>query len=209
MKLVIIGKPGSGKGTQSESVSNHFGIAHISTGDILRNEIKNETKVGKTVQELIKKGNFVPDDLIIQIMKQRLSKKDCEKGFIIDGFPRTLSQAQQLEKFTNIDKVIAIDISDEAVVERISGRRVCSSCGATVHISTHKEPLCEHCCGQLEVRSDGDPQTVKNRLNVFEKQTKPVIAFYEKQGKLVWIGNDSREIMFENIKNQLRKMKGE
>ena len=189
MKLILLGPPGAGKGTQAEILSKRLGIDTISTGVMLRTAIREETELGKLAQGYINRGELVPDDVVVGIVKERLSMDDCKKGFILDGFPRTTAQAEALSQTgIEIDKVLSLEVSDEAIVERLSGRRECKKCGTPYHISfnpTKKEGICDACGGELIQRPDDNEETVKNRINVYHEQTEPIKEYYEKTGKLV------------------------
>lgn len=188
MKLIMLGAPGAGKGTQAILLSERYEIPTISTGVIIRNAIKNGTETGKMAKDYIEKGQLVPDSVVIGIIKERLGEDDCKNGFILDGFPRTIPQAEALDEFgIEIDKVLDIEVPDEAIVERLSGRRECSRCGATYHISNNpskKEDKCERCDGDLVCRKDDAPETVLSRLEVYHSQTEPLIEFYKNKGIL-------------------------
>lgn len=189
MKLILLGPPGAGKGTQAEILSEKLNIQTISTGVMLRTAIREKTELGETASRYINDGKLVPDDVMVAIVKERLSQDDCKNGFILDGFPRTICQAEALtETGMQIDKVLSIEVSDETVIERLSGRRECSECGTPYHIiynpSANGE-ICEKCGGKLICRKDDNEETVKNRLRVYHEQTEPIKAYYEKQGKLV------------------------
>lgn len=189
MKLILLGPPGAGKGTQAEILSKRLGIDTISTGVMLRTAIREETELGKLAQGYINRGELVPDDVVVGIVKERLSMDDCKKGFILDGFPRTTAQAEALSQTgIEIDKVLSLEVSDEAIIERLSGRRECKKCGTPYHISfnpTKKEGICDACGGELIQRPDDNEETVKNRINVYHEQTEPIKEYYEKTGKLV------------------------
>lgn len=188
MNLVLMGPPGAGKGTQGEILSKRLGIDTISTGVMLRTAIKEQTEVGKIAEQYINDGKLVPDDVIVKIVKERLQKPDCAKGFILDGFPRTTAQAEALTKSgVKIDKVLSLEVEDDKIVERLSSRRECSKCGAPYNIISNKpqtEGKCDKCGGDLIQRADDNPETIKNRLNVYHEQTEPIKAYYEKQGLL-------------------------
>lgn len=195
MKLILLGAPGAGKGTQAEVICEHLSIPAISTGNIIREAVKNETDMGIQAKSYIEQGKLVPDDIIINIIKERLAMPDCKNGFILDGVPRTVAQAEALEQMgIEIDRVLNIEVSDDIIMQRLSGRRVCSACGASYHIE-HKpaavEGLCDRCGGALIVRKDDEPETVKERLNVYHKQTEPLIEFFEKRGKLTTVKGQS------------------
>ena len=189
MNLVLMGPPGAGKGTQGEILSKRLGIDTISTGVMLRTAIKEQTDVGKMAEKYINDGKLVPDDVIVKIVKERLEKPDCAKGFILDGFPRTTAQAEALtESGVKIDKVLSLEVDEEKIVERLSSRRECRECGAPYNVISNKpqtEGKCDKCGGDLIQRADDNPDTIKNRLNVYHEQTEPIKAYYEKQGLLV------------------------
>ena len=188
MKLVLLGAPGAGKGTQAEIFSKMLSIPTISTGNILRAAMKNGTPVGLKAKEYVESGKLVPDDVIIGIVCERLAEPDCANGYILDGMPRTIPQAEALE--TNgieVDCALSIEIADEVIIERMSGRRTCKDCSATFHIVSNPpkvEGVCDSCGGELAIRKDDAPETVKNRLKVFHDETEPLKAFYEKMGIL-------------------------
>ena len=191
MNLIFLGAPGAGKGTQAEIVSEKYNIPAVSTGNIIREAMKNGTEMGTKAQEFVQKGELVPDDVVIGIIKERLAENDCANGFILDGFPRTIPQAEALDKMgVVIDKVIDIEVSDDKIVTRMSGRRVCPNCGASYHIE-YKKPakdgVCNSCGTELIIRKDDKPEVVLDRLNIYHEQTEPLKDFYEKAGKLVII----------------------
>ena len=188
MRLILLAAPGAGKGTQAEKLSEHFGIPTISTGAILRKNIKDETKLGMLAKRYIDDGNLVPDDVMIEVVKSRLSEADCKDGFILDGFPRTLNQAEELEKSgIVIDAVLNIHVADETIIERLSGRLECSKCAATFHKQyrrPEKEGVCDNCGGELITRADDNPETVASRLKTYHTQTEPLIKFYQSRDLL-------------------------
>ena len=186
--LILLGAPGAGKGTQAEQICKHFSIPAISTGNIIREALKSGTEMGLKAKAYTEAGKLVPDDVVIGIIRERLAKDDCQNGFILDGFPRTIPQAEALDGMgVRIDKVIDIDVPDGSIVRRMSGRRVCERCGASYHL-LYKRPAvegkCDLCAGALVQREDDHPDTVKARLAVYHEQTEPLKAYYEKQGKL-------------------------
>lgn len=193
MKLILLGAPGAGKGTQAEILSKKLGIPTISTGNILRAAIKNGTPVGLKAKAYVESGALVPDDVIIGIMAERLAEGDCAKGYILDGMPRTIPQAEALEAAgVGIDCALSIEIADETIIERMSGRRTCTSCGATYHVVSappKTEGVCDNCGAELTIRKDDAPETVKSRLKVYHKETEPLKAFYEARGKLKSVEN--------------------
>lgn len=185
MNLIFLGPPGAGKGTQAVRVCERLGIPQISTGDILRRAIKNETPTGLAAKSYIDKGQLVPDSVVIDIVRERLEHEDCRGGYLLDGFPRTVAQAEALETFARIDAVIDIEVSDEKLVERLSGRRVCLSCGGTYHVSRLNGSMtCEKCGNELIQRDDDKAETVLSRLTVYHAQTEPLIDFYTQRGLL-------------------------
>ena len=188
MNIIMLGAPGAGKGTQAAVLCEHFGIPTISTGNMIREALKNGTEMGLKAKSFMDEGKLVPDEVVIGIVKERLSQDDCSKGFILDGFPRTIPQAEALDKMgVEIQYVINIDVADERIIKRMSGRRVCENCGRPFHIVTlkpKKEGVCDDCGGTLVQRKDDHPDTVKDRLRVYHEQTEPLKEYYEKQGKL-------------------------
>lgn len=191
MKLILLGAPGAGKGTQAEIISRMCGIPTISTGNILRAAIKNGTPVGLQAREYIDSGRLVPDEVIIGIITERLAQDDCANGYILDGVPRTINQAQVMEDSgIEIDRAVALEVEDEAIIKRMSGRRVCENCGASFHVVTNPpkaEGCCDSCGGALVVRSDDAPGTVKARLTQYHAETEPLKGFYAERGKLVTV----------------------
>lgn len=191
MKLIMLGAPGAGKGTQAAVLEEKLSIPAISTGAIIRTAIKEKTQLGIEAKKYIDNGQLVPDDMVISLLDERLSMPDCKKGFILDGFPRTLTQAQALEeKNTDIDYVISLDVDDSIIIKRLSGRRECPECAATYHIShnpSQKGELCERCGAKLIVREDDMPETIRKRLEVYHKQTEPLKKFYKDRNKLVTV----------------------
>ena len=189
MKLILLGPPGAGKGTQAEILSKRLGIDTISTGVMLRTAIREGTDLGKLAEGYINEGKLVPDDVVVGIVKERLNKEDCGKGFILDGFPRTTAQAEALDEAgIDIDKVLSLEVSDETIIERLSGRRECKACGTPYHVAfkpSAKGDRCQECGGELIQRADDNEETVKNRIKIYHEQTEPIKDYYEKKGKLV------------------------
>lgn len=189
MKLILLGAPGAGKGTQAEKIVEKYGIPAISTGNIIRAALKEGTEMGLKAKSYMEAGQLVPDEVVIGIIKDRLKEKDCENGFILDGFPRTIPQAQALEDMgIEIDKVLDIEVSDEAITKRMSGRRVCSKCANSYHLEYKKpqvEGVCDACGGELVQRKDDAPETVQARLAEYHEMTEPLKDFYQNLGKLV------------------------
>lgn len=192
MKIIMLGAPGAGKGTQAKMIADKFSIPHISTGDIFRANIKNGTELGMEAKKYMDQGLLVPDELTVKILLDRVAQDDCKNGYVLDGFPRTIPQAEVLDKALTelgdkIDYAINVDVPDENIINRMSGRRACVTCGATyhvIHIPPKSEGICDKCGAQLILRDDDKPETVKNRLNVYHKQTQPLIDFYSSKGVL-------------------------
>ena len=204
MKLIFLGAPGAGKGTQAEIVSDTLQIPTISTGNIIREALKSGTEMGLKAKSYMDAGTLVPDDVVIGIIQERLAKPDCEKGFILDGFPRTIPQAEALDRMgIIIDRVIDIDVADDVIAQRVSGRRVCPDCGSSYHIDFKQpkvEGICDRCGATLIQRKDDLPETVKNRLSVYHEQTEPLVNFYKGQGKLVSVkGQETIEATTELV----------
>ena len=214
LRLILLGAPGAGKGTQADIISAKYGIPQISTGVILREEIAKGSELGTRVKGIIDAGNLVPDEDVVAIVKERLKQDDCKNGYILDGFPRTIPQAEALDKMlaeldSKIDVVISIEVADEDIVRRMSGRRVCKKCGASYHVEYNPSPAGENCgkCGEtLSVRADDDPKVVADRLKVYHEKTAPLKAFYEKQGKLkVAVGCEKLEDTTANVEAALKE----
>ena len=193
MKLILLGPPGAGKGTQAEILNKKLGIPTISTGNILRAAVKNGTPVGLKAKEYMDAGQLVPDEVIIGVISERLAEADCQNGFILDGVPRTIPQAEALEKAgISFDAVVSIEISDEEIVERMAGRRVCTACGAPYHVKNMPpkvEGVCDACGGKLEARADDKPEVVRDRLQVYHKETAPLKDFYAARNLLKTVDN--------------------
>lgn len=192
MKIIMLGAPGAGKGTQAKMIAEQYAIPHISTGDIFRSNIKNGTELGKKAKAYMDAGQLVPDELTVELVLDRIKQADCMKGYILDGFPRTIPQATALDAALNdrgekIEFAINVDVPDENIVRRMSGRRACVGCGATYHVvynPTKEEGICDVCQGELILRDDDKPETVQKRLQVYHDQTQPLIDHYEKKGVL-------------------------
>jgi adenylate kinase len=214
MNVILLGPPGAGKGTQATTIVKEYRIPHISTGDIFRENIKNGTELGKKAQEYMNQGELVPDDLVIEIATDRLAREDCHQGFLLDGFPRTVHQAEELDGFLEgrgdkVHHVLNISVAKEELIRRLIGRRVCKNCGATYHIETMKpkvEGVCDVCGGELVQRADDNRETVENRIDVYEQQTMPLIDYYEKAGVLVHIDGS---LGLENVFTKIREVLGE
>jgi len=188
MNIVLLGSPGIGKGTYAEILSEKYNIPHISTGQLFREEIDKKTELGKIVDDYVNRGELVPDEITIKLVKERLKKRDCKNGFLLDGFPRTIHQAKALEKITKIDKVLNFVASEEVIVDRLSGRRTCRKCGAIYHIKNvppKVEGVCDKCGGELYQREDETLEAVRIRMKEYNKKTKPLVDYYKKRGLLV------------------------
>ena len=212
MKLLIMGRPGAGKGTQAVNIKEYFGIPHISTGDMFRAAIKNQTKLGVTAKGYMDKGQLVPDEVTIGIVQERLLEDDCKKGFLLDGFPRTIAQAEALETFLKangivLDAVLDVNVPAEILVRRMVGRRVCKGCGATFHVEFNapkQEGICDVCGTPLIQRADDTYETANSRLEVYDNNTAPLLDFYNTRGLLKTVnGDQALDKVFEDIKNVL------
>lgn len=202
--IILLGAPGAGKGTQAAMIAEEFKVPHISTGDILRRNMKEGTPLGLKAKAFVESGGLVPDEVVIGLVEDRLSQEDCKNGYILDGFPRTIAQAEALDKVSRIDLAINIDVPFETIVSRLGGRRVCV-CGETYHVSMlNGETTCKRCGKELFIRDDDKPETVKNRLKVYSDQTQPLIDYYRSQNKVVDIkANGTKEEIFADIKKVL------
>lgn len=216
MNLVLMGLPGAGKGTQAEKIVEKYGVPHISTGDMFRAAMKDETELGLKAKSFMDKGELVPDEVTIGIVNERLAKADCEDGFLLDGFPRTVAQAEALEDILfglnrKIDYVINVEVDQDILMARLTGRRICKTCGATYHLEFNppaKEDTCDRCGGELYQRADDNAETVQNRLDVNVKQTAPLLAFYSEKGYLKNInGQQDINVVFENIDELLKGLR--
>lgn len=212
MKIIMLGAPGAGKGTQAKQIAEKYSIPHISTGDIFRANIKNNTELGQKAKGYMDQGLLVPDELTCDLVMDRIAQDDCENGFVLDGFPRTIPQAEALDKALtaigqSMDFAIDVDVPDANIVERMSGRRACLECGATYHIVAippKKEGICDKCGSELVLREDDKPETVQKRLDVYHEQTQPLIDYYNKQGILKSVdGTQEMEKVFADITNIL------
>lgn len=208
MKIIMLGAPGAGKGTQAKMIADKYGIPHISTGDIFRANIKEGTELGKKAKVFMDQGQLVPDELTCDLVVDRIKQDDCSKGYILDGFPRTIPQAECLDKALEalddkIDYAVNVDVPDENIVRRMSGRRACVGCGATYHVvynPTKTEGICDRCGKELILRDDDKPETVQKRLAVYHEQTQPLIEYYEKKGALAEVdGTKDMQEVFEAI----------
>lgn len=214
MRIVLLGSPGSGKGTQASKIIGKYNIPHISTGDIFRDNIKRLTSIGIEAKKFIDKGHLVPDELTLKIVEDRFIQPDCAEGFLLDGFPRTLVQAEALElELQNsgkaLDAVINLDVRDEAIISRMTGRRVCGKCGTTYNLTFNKPAVdntCDKCGGALLTREDDKLETVTNRLKVYKTETQPLIDFYKKKGILITVNGElDAEVVFQNICDALEQ----
>ena len=214
MKIIMLGAPGAGKGTQAEMICEKYNIPHVSTGDIFRANIKNGTALGTEAKQYMDKGLLVPDELTVKILLDRVAQDDCKDGYVLDGFPRTIPQAEVLDKALTelndkVDYAINVDVPDENIINRMSGRRACVSCGATYHIeyaAPKKEGICDKCGAELILRNDDKPETVKNRLSVYHDQTQPLIEYYSKKGILKEVdGTKAMNEVFNSIVDILSK----
>ena len=212
MKIIMLGAPGAGKGTQAKKIADRYNIPHISTGDIFRANIKNGTELGKKAKEYMDKGLLVPDELTLDLIMDRFKAEDCKNGYVLDGFPRTIPQAEALDAALvkigqKMDFAVDVDVPDENIVNRMSGRRACLNCGATYHIvynPSKKEGICDTCGQQLVLRDDDKPETVKKRLSVYHDQTQPLIDYYKNEGILAEVdGTKDMEEVFQDIVNIL------
>ena len=201
MKLILLGAPGSGKGTMAQKLTTALDIPQISTGDIFRKNLKEETPLGLQVKSIMASGALVPDEITIEIVKNRLAEDDCQKGYILDGFPRSIAQAKALDGFQQVDYAVNLDVDKEVVVKRLSGRRFCPDCSGTYHVSAlSDETVCPHCGGKLIIRADDAEETVRERQRVYESTTLPLLEYYDKQGKLLTVdGNGTVEEVYDRI----------
>ena len=214
MKIIMLGAPGAGKGTQAKKIAAQYAIPHISTGDIFRANIKNNTELGQKAKTYMDKGELVPDSLVVDLIMDRFKEADCANGYVLDGFPRTIPQAEALDNALKangekVDFAINVEVPDENIINRMSGRRACVGCGATYHIKynpTKVEGVCDACGEKLILRDDDKPETVKNRLSVYHEQTQPLIDYYNKAGVLAEVdGTKDMEDVFKDIVNILGK----
>ncbi len=204
MNLILLGAPGAGKGTQAVKIAKEYGIPHISTGDIFRANIKEGTPVGLKAKSYIDQGKLVPDEVVVELIQGRLKEADCNGGYLLDGFPRTIAQAEALDRITNIEKVINIDVDLSKLLKRIVGRRTCAKCGAGFNTATYSAPKCDQCGGELVQRADDTEETVSARLTVYENQTAPLIDYYKCKGVLVSVdGMKPIDEVAEEIKSVL------
>lgn len=214
MFVVLMGPPGAGKGTQAEKLCKEFGLIHVATGDIFRNAVKEGTEMGKKAKAYMDKGELVPDEIVLGIVKERLSKADCANGVVLDGFPRTIQQAEALDQVLEdlkmkINMVIILDINEDEVIDRLTGRRVCSNCGATYHIKYNPPKvrnICDYCSGELQQRSDDTIETVKDRIKIYNNLIPPLIDYYEQKGLFQKAnGSNLIDCVFAEIESFLQK----
>lgn len=206
MNIILLGAPGAGKGTQASMIVDRYGLPHISTGDIFRENIKNQTEIGLLAKSYIDKGQLVPDEVTCKIVEARIREDDCKNGYMLDGFPRTVAQADELDKISHVDLVINIDVDFSLLLDRLCGRRVCRACGESYHVSRlNGATTCARCGGELYQRKDDNPETVQSRLDVYKEQTAPLIEYYEKKGVLFNVVSDERppEVAFEKVAKKL------
>lgn len=210
MKLILLGPPGAGKGTQAKSISNKYNIPHISTGDIFRKNISEKTALGIEAKGYIDKGLLVPDELTVRIVEDRLRSDDCKMGYLLDGFPRTIYQAEELEKLDTLDYVLLLQVPDEFILSRMTGRRVCTGCGASFHVTNNPpkiEGICDLCGGELVQRKDDKKETVAQRIEVYKKQTEPLVNYYKDKGILKTVdGTLEIDEVFKSIVRVLKEI---
>lgn len=211
MKLVIFGPPSAGKGTQAQKLSKQYGIPQVATGDLLRKAVADKTPLGLKIKSYLDQGKLGPDEVIVQLIKERVAKPDCKNGFLLDGFPRTMGQAKELERMTDIDLVLSIVVDFDALVERAVGRRTCPKCSAVYHVKFNppmNEGVCEKCGSKLIQRDDDKEETVRNRLKIYQEQTAPLIEYYRKKGKLVDIdGSGGIDAVYSQMVKAISNMK--
>ena len=209
MNIILLSAPGAGKGTQASKITERYQVPHISTGDIFRENMKSETPIGIIAKHYIDQGHLVPDDVTCEIVEARLAESDCKNGFMLDGFPRTIVQAEELDRISNIDLVINIDVDFSLLLDRLCGRRVCKDCGESYHISRlNGKTDCARCGGALYQREDDNPETVQSRLNVYHTQTAPLIDYYKKKGLLFNApGSGTPDEVFEAVSKKLDTLK--
>ena len=208
MNIILLGAPGAGKGTQASKISDGYNLPHISTGDIFRENIKNQSPIGLLAKTYIDDGKLVPDEETCKIVEERISREDCKNGYMLDGFPRTIVQAEALDKMEKIDIVINLDVDFSLLLDRLCGRRVCKDCGESYHISRlNGETKCSRCGGELYQRKDDNPETVQSRLRVYHAQTAPLIEYYTKKGIIFNVESTTPEEVYEKISAKLDSLK--
>lgn len=205
MKIILLGAPGCGKGTQAKKITKDFNIPQISTGDLFRAIVKEESELANSIKAIMASGGLVPDELTVALLKDRISKEDCQNGFILDGFPRTVAQAKALEEISDIDAIILIDVDFDVIVERLSARRTCSGCGEIYNTESYSKDTCEKCGANLIQRDDDKPETIKHRLEVYEKNTSPLIDFYSDRLFKVK-GQDTPDQTYQPVKTYLESL---
>ncbi len=207
MNLIMMGPPGGGKGTYSSRISDEYDIPHVATGDIFRNEVDEGSELGKKIEEYLEEGELVPDETVNDVVRKRLSEPDCEDGFILDGYPRTLNQAKALDEIADIDLLINLDVSEEVIIERLSNRRICRNCGEIYNLKSlppEEEGVCDECGGELYQREDDKPEVIKKRLEEYKKRAEPILEFYRDKGvveDIVFEGERPIEEAMEEIKS--------
>lgn len=207
MRIILLGAPGSGKGTLAKKISRDFDIPQISTGDLFRAIVKESSPLAKKVKSIMSSGGLVPDEITVELVKERISKSDCKKGFILDGFPRTIAQAEALEKISQIDSVILVELANEIIIDRLSSRRTCPSCGEIYSVQDNPENVCKKCSTPLIQRDDDKPETIKHRLEVYEANTSPLINFYsDRLFKVSSAGSPDQT--YQPVKTFLEKLEG-
>ncbi len=205
MKIILLGAPGSGKGTLAKKITSEFDLPQISTGDLFRAIVKENTPLARKVKQIMESGALVPDEVTVEIVKERINKPDCQKGFILDGFPRTIAQAKALQNISSIDTVILVELSKETIINRLSARRTCPNCGEIYSIFDNKDEICSKCSTKLIQRDDDKPDTIRHRLEVYDENTAPLINFYS--DKLFKVSNDGKpEETFEIVKTFLKNL---
>ena len=209
MNIILLGAPGAGKGTEASKIVDEYKLPHISTGDIFRENIKNQTPIGLLAKSYIDKGMLVPDEVTCKIVEERIAREDCKNGYMLDGFPRTIAQAEALDKITNIDLVINIEVDFSLLLDRLCGRRVCKDCGESSHLKwLNGETKCPRCGGELYQRKDDNPETVQSRLDVYSTQTAPLIEYYTKKGVLFNVdGSSTPDVAHAIVSEKLDSMK--
>ena len=209
MNIILLGAPGAGKGTEASKIVDEYKLPHISTGDIFRENIKNQTPIGLLAKSYIDKGMLVPDEVTCKIVEERIAREDCKNGYMLDGFPRTIAQAEALDKITNIDLVINIEVDFSLLLDRLCGRRVCKDCGESSHLKwLNGETKCPRCGGELYQRKDDNPETVQSRLDVYSAQTAPLIDYYTKKGILFNVdGSSTPDVVHAMVSEKLGSMK--
>ena len=205
MKIILLGAPGCGKGTQAKKITKDFNIPQISTGDLFRAIVKEESELSNKIKEIMARGGLVPDELTVELLKNRISKDDCKNGFILDGFPRTIAQAKALEEISNVDAIILIDLDFDTIITRLSARRTCSGCGEIYNTESYSKDTCDKCGATLIQRDDDKPETIKHRLEVYEQNTSPLIDFYSDRLFKVK-GMDTPDQTYEPLKTYLQSL---